>query len=62
MAACTTDHSFLQSDTLPQFRHTASLSYNEILHFITTVSGFYYNEVVNFITQECHFYYICTGK
>ena len=44
MAACTTNHSFLQSDTLSQFRHTASLSYNDVTHFIT---------------QECHFYYIC---
>jgi hypothetical protein len=35
MAACTTNHSFLQSDTLPQFRRTASLSYNEVVHFIT---------------------------
>lgn len=47
MAACTTDHSFLQSDTLPKFRHTASLSYNEAVHFISLA---------------CHFYYICTGK
>jgi hypothetical protein len=51
VATCTTKHSFLQSDTLPQFLPTESLSCNEVVHLLRG-SVFCYNEVVYFITTR----------